>query len=52
MPTLHTASYVGKTGTFDTDKYYDKETSTFDYDLFNSDFSNAGEEMHHFRKSL
>ena len=35
-------SYIG-TGAFDTSKYYDAENASFDYALFNKDFSDLGE---------
>ncbi len=31
------SSYIGKTA-FNTERYYDSETASFDYDLFNADF--------------
>lgn len=34
-------SYIG-TGALDSDKYYDAETATFDYELFNDDFKDLG----------
>lgn len=39
------SSYIGKTGAFDTSKYYDAENAEFDYDLFHEDFSSMGSEM-------
>lgn len=38
-------SYIGKTGGFDTDLYYDSKTADFDYDTFYSDFESKGDEM-------
>lgn len=33
------SSYIGKTGAFDTDLYYDSRNAEFDYDLFMKDFT-------------
>ncbi len=41
----NSSSYVGKTGAFDTEKYYDSKTAEFDYGLFYEDFSTKGDEM-------
>ena len=38
-------SYIGKTGAFDTDRYYDSSTAEFDYDTFLDDFRNIGDQM-------
>lgn len=39
------SSYIGKTGAFDTEKYYDSKTAEFDYDTFYDDFRSKGDEM-------
>ena len=38
-------SFIGRTGGFDTGKYYDSENAVFDYDTFYADFTAMGDEM-------
>ena len=39
------SSYIGRTGGFNTEDYYDSKSAEFDYDLFNRDFAAKGDEM-------
>ena len=38
-------SYIGRTGGFDTDLYYDSDNAEFDYDAFQRDFAEKGADM-------
>ncbi len=39
------SSYIGKTGAFETEKYYDSDNAEFDYALFHEDFLDHGSDM-------